>query len=120
MDTTLYILLHFLYFPFSMWFWVTEPPGDNLAANILVYGATVLIGGGGATILVTSLSMVADLIGAAVVSVCVCVCVCVCVHACVHGVCVCVCVRVCMCVVYFFVGVPRILGERKLFSFQLI
>ena len=59
-----------------------EPPEGNTAAGVLVYGATVLIGGGGATILVTSLSMVADLIGAAVVSACVLthVCVCVCVQ----------------------------------------
>ena len=36
--------------------------------GILLYGSTVLIGAGGSTLLVTSLSMVADLIGCTVVS----------------------------------------------------
>ena len=36
--------------------------------HVLLYGSTVLIGAGGSTLLVTSLSMVADLIGCAVVS----------------------------------------------------
>ena len=35
----------------------------SLAAHNLVYGATILLGIGGSTLLVTSLSMVADLIG---------------------------------------------------------
>ena len=36
--------------------------------NIVLYGSTVLVGAGGSTLLVTSLSMVADLIGCTVVS----------------------------------------------------
>ncbi len=49
-----------------MWFWVQSVP-QNIVEEVFLYGSTVLIGGGGATILVTSLSMVADLIGPAVV-----------------------------------------------------
>ena len=51
-----------------IWFWVQAPPTD-LTMNILLYGSTVLIGAGGSTLLVTSLSMVADLIGCTVVRV---------------------------------------------------
>ena len=55
-------------FPFhSIWFWMQDPP-HSTAMNIVLYGSTVLIGAGGSTLLVTSLSMVADLIGCAVVS----------------------------------------------------
>lgn len=50
-----------------IWFWVQDIPKSTVQ-EVFLYGATVLIGGGGATILVTSLSMVADLIGPAVVS----------------------------------------------------
>jgi hypothetical protein len=60
----------FLFFilPFHrIWFWVQDPPHENMAMNILLYGSTVLIGAGGSTLLVTSLSMVADLIGCTVV-----------------------------------------------------
>ena len=35
----------------------------SLIAHNLIYGATILLGIGGSTLLVTSLSMVADLIG---------------------------------------------------------
>ncbi len=58
----------FLILPFHrIWFWVQDPPHKNMAMNILLYGSTVLIGAGGSTLLVTSLSMVADLIGCTVV-----------------------------------------------------
>ena len=50
-----------------IWFWVQDPP-QGVAMNIILYGSTVLIGAGGSTLLVTSLSMVADLIDCAVVS----------------------------------------------------
>ncbi len=49
-----------------MWFWLQGIP-QNTVEEVFLYGSTVLVGGGGATILVTSLSMVADLIGPAVV-----------------------------------------------------
>ena len=44
-----------------------DSPGDSIGLNVVVYGSTVLVGAGGATILVTSLSMVADLIDCATV-----------------------------------------------------
>ena len=48
-----------------------DPPNhSNVGMNVVVYGATFLVGAGGATVLVTSLSMVADLIGGATVSPC--------------------------------------------------
>ena len=59
-----------LIFSLSMWFWVQEPPSETdhpQVEAITVYGSTILLGAGGSTLLVTSLSMVADLIGATVV-----------------------------------------------------
>jgi Na+/melibiose symporter-like transporter len=49
-----------------MWFWLQESPADTKyphVEEITVYGSTILLGAGGSTLLVTSLSMVADLIG---------------------------------------------------------
>ena len=45
-----------------------DPPNGSIGLNVVVYGATILVGVGGATVLVTSLSMVADLIDCATVS----------------------------------------------------
>ena len=53
-----------------IWFWVQEAPSETEhphVEQITVYGSTVLLGAGGSTLLVTSLSMVADLIGSTVV-----------------------------------------------------
>jgi Na+/melibiose symporter-like transporter len=49
-----------------VWFWMQEAPAQTehpQVEQITVYGSTVLLGAGGSTLLVTSLSMVADLIG---------------------------------------------------------
>ena len=51
-----------------VWFQLSSAP-TNIGGNIAVYGPTVLVGAGGATILVTSLSMVADLIDNATVRI---------------------------------------------------
>ena len=46
-----------------LWFWQQPPPDSNTAEGIIVYGSCIFLGAGGSTLLVTSLSMVADLIG---------------------------------------------------------
>ena len=59
-----------MYCFFSLWFWMQEAPAQTehpQVEQITVYGSTVLLGAGGSTVLVTSLSMVADLIGPTVV-----------------------------------------------------
>ena len=56
-----------------MWFWVQNAPAQTKypqVEEITVYGSTILLGAGGSTLLVTSLSMVADLIGSTVVRTC--------------------------------------------------
>ena len=45
------------------------PPGDSVVLNVVVYGATVLVGVGGAVVFVTSLILVADLVGEATVTI---------------------------------------------------
>jgi len=45
-----------------LWFW-QQPEPQTTAESVIVYGSTILLGAGGSTLLVTSLSMVADLIG---------------------------------------------------------
>ena len=50
-----------------LWFW-QQPEPQSTAEGIIIYGATILLGAGGSTLLVTSLSMVADLIGCTTVS----------------------------------------------------
>ena len=53
-----------------MWFWQQPAPSDTAHPDVeavTVYGSTILLGVGSSTLLVTSLSMVADLIGATVV-----------------------------------------------------
>ena len=60
----------------SIWFWVQDEP-SNAVERVTVYGSTVLLGAGGSTLLVTSLSMVADLIGNTVVRTLCTLCVCV-------------------------------------------
>lgn len=52
---------------FRIWFWATQSGG---VSQYVVYGAIILTGAGGATVLVTSLSMVADLIGSFTVRAC--------------------------------------------------
>ena len=55
-----------------MWFWLQEQPTETKyphVEEITVYGSTILLGAGGSTLLVTSLSMVADLIGTTVVCI---------------------------------------------------
>ena len=62
---------------YRLWFY-NQPSPDTLyhtKAENAIYGATLLLGAGATTLLVTSLSMVADLIGCTVVCMCVCVCV---------------------------------------------
>ena len=57
-------------FLYRIWFWVQEAPSETEhphVEQITVYGSTILLGAGGSTLLVTSLSMVADLIGSTVV-----------------------------------------------------
>ena len=58
-----------------IWFWFipssTNPQGEGPTIGNVVYGAAILLGAGASTLLVTSLSMVADLIGCTVVCVCV-------------------------------------------------
>lgn len=49
-----------------VWFQALDPPG-SIGENIAVYGSTALVGAGIATVMVTSLSMVADLIDSATV-----------------------------------------------------
>lgn len=49
-------------YSFSVWMWFIPP------RNAQIYGASVLIGIGGSTLLVTALTMLADLIGDNVVS----------------------------------------------------
>lgn len=63
-------LIHSFSPPFlidRLWFYLMEAPQQSIGKNVLVYGATILVGAGGATVLVTSLSMVADLIDNATV-----------------------------------------------------
>ncbi len=49
-----------------LWFWGTQK--TDSFDGYTVYGGMILVGAGGATVLVTSLSMVADLIGTSTVS----------------------------------------------------
>ena len=52
------------------WFWIQSLPEGNAPATAnSIYGATAFLGAGGSTLLVTSLSMVSDLIDCTVVCV---------------------------------------------------
>ena len=59
------IIICFQSLSYRVWFWFTPVSSRD---HYVLYGAMVLTGAGVATVLVTSLSMVADLIGFATVS----------------------------------------------------
>ena len=54
-------------FTHSVWFWVQDPTEDDISNFNLsrdsIYGATILLGVGGATILTISMTMISYLIG---------------------------------------------------------
>ena len=58
---------------FRMWFWVKAPTDDSTSHFNLerdsIYGATILLGAGGATILVISMAMISYLVGSYTVSI---------------------------------------------------
>ena len=58
---------------FRMWFWVKAPTDDSTSHFNLerdsIYGATILLGAGGATILVISMAMISYLVGPYTVSI---------------------------------------------------
>ena len=59
-----------------IWFWIKDPTDDHTSSfnwsRDNVYGAMVLLGAGGATVLVISMAMIAYLVGKHTVSVCKC------------------------------------------------
>jgi len=65
------ILVHFT---FRIWLWVKDPTDDDTSpfnwSRDSIYGATFLMGAGGATVLVISQSMIAYLIGQYTVRLC--------------------------------------------------
>ena len=71
---TVHVLLHGLHFPRPrIWFWVKDPTDDNVSGfnwdRDSIYLATVLLGAGGATVLVISMARIAYLVGKHTVSV---------------------------------------------------
>ena len=62
---------HFLQSP-RIWFWVKDPTSDSASHfnwdRDSIYGATILLGAGGATVLVISMAKIAYLVGEYTVS----------------------------------------------------